>query len=63
MFSSQSSAWPVLKCNQLAKFLKNFEVYFVLYTQENDIFKTEIYAFVNIFIRYIHFEISLGPPI
>lgn len=64
MFSWQpASAWPVLKWNQVAKFLKNFEVYFVLYTQENDIFKKEIYAFVNIFIRYIHFEISLGPPI
>ena len=52
MFSWQPSAWPVLKWNQVAKFLKNFEVYFVLYTQENDIFKKEIYAFVNIFIRY-----------
>lgn len=39
MFSSQPSAWPVLKRNQVAKFLKNFELYFVLYTQENDIFK------------------------
>ena len=62
MFSSQPSAWPVLKRNQVAKFLKNFELYFVLYTQENDIFKKEIYAFVNIFIRYIHFEISLDAP-
>ena len=57
------SAWPVLKLNQVVKFLKNFDVYFVLYAQENDVFEKEIYAFVNIFIQYIHFEISLGPPI
>lgn len=63
MFSSQPSAWHILKRNQVAKFLKNLEVYFVLYTQENDVFKKEISAFVNIVIRYIHFEISLGPPI
>ena len=39
MFSSQPSAWHILKRNQVAKFLKNLEVYFVLYTQENDVFK------------------------
>ena len=39
--TADRSAWPVLKRHQAAKFLKNFQVHFVLYSQEN-------YAFVNI---------------
>ena len=38
--SADRSAWPVLKRHQAAKFLKNFQVHFVLYCQEN-------YVFVN----------------
>ena len=33
------SAWPVLKRNQAAKFLKNFQVHFVLFSQENNVLK------------------------
>ena len=33
------SDWPVLKCNQAAKFLKNFQIHFVLFSQENNVFK------------------------
>ena len=32
------SAWPVLKRHQVAKFLKNFQVNFVLCSQESDVF-------------------------
>ena len=32
------SAWPVLKGHQVAKFLKNFQVHFVLCSQESDVF-------------------------
>ena len=39
--TADRSALPVLKRHQAAKFLKNFQVHFVLYSQEN-------YAFVNI---------------
>ena len=31
--TADRSAWPVLKRNQAAKFLKNFQVHFVLYSQ------------------------------
>ena len=31
------SAWPVLKQHQVAKFLKNFQVNFVLCSQESDV--------------------------
>ena len=36
--TADRSAWPVLKRHQAAKFLKNFQVHFVLYSQENDVF-------------------------
>ena len=36
------SAWPVLKRNQAAKFLKNFQVHFVLFSQENNVLKREL---------------------
>ena len=39
--TADQSAWPVLKHHQAAKFLKNFQLHFVLYSQEN-------YVFVNI---------------
>ena len=39
--TADRSAWLVLKRHQAAKFLKNFQVHFVLYSEEN-------YAFVNI---------------
>ena len=39
--TADRSAWPVLKRHQAAKCLKNFQVHFVLYSQEN-------YVFVNI---------------
>ena len=39
--TADRSAWPVLKRHQAAKFLKNFQLHFVLYSQEN-------YVFVNI---------------
>ena len=39
--TADQSAWPVLKRHQAVKFLKNFQVHFVLCSQEN-------YAFVNI---------------
>ena len=39
--TTNRSAWPVLKRHQAAKFLKNFQVHFVLYSHEN-------YVFVNI---------------
>ena len=39
--TSDRSALLVLKRHQAAKFLKNFQVHFVLYSEEN-------YAFVNI---------------
>ena len=32
------SAWPVLKRQQVAKFLKNFQANFVLCSQESDVF-------------------------
>ena len=32
------SAWPVLKRHQVAKFWKNFQVNFVLCSQESDVF-------------------------
>ena len=35
VFSLQLSAWSVLKCNQAAKFLLNFQVHFALYGHEN----------------------------
>ena len=31
--TADRSAWPVLKRNQAAKFLKNFQIRFVLYSQ------------------------------
>ena len=36
--TADRSAWLVLKRHQAAKFLKNFQVHFVLYCQENDVF-------------------------
>ena len=36
--TADRSAWPVLKRHQVAKFLKNFQVNFVLCSQESDIF-------------------------
>ena len=36
--TADRSAWPVLKRHQAVKFLKNFQVHFVLYGQENDVF-------------------------
>ena len=36
--TADRSAWPVLKRHQAAKFLKNFQVHFVLYCQENEVF-------------------------
>ena len=39
--TADRSTWPVLKRHQAMKFLKNFQVHFVLYGQEN-------YVFVNI---------------
>ena len=36
--TADGRAWPVLKRHQATKFLKNFQVHFVLYGQENDIF-------------------------
>ena len=36
--TADQSAWPVLKRHQAAKFLKNFQIHFVLYSQENDVF-------------------------
>ena len=51
--TADRSALPVLKRHQAAKFLKNFQVHFVLYSQEN-------YVFVNILsLTFIHFEIGL----
>ena len=35
--TADRSAWPVLKRHQAAKFLKNFQVHFVLYSQENEV--------------------------
>ena len=37
--TADRSAWPVLKRNQAAKFLRNFHVHFTLYSQENYVFK------------------------
>ena len=37
--TADRSALPVLKPNQAAKFLKNFQAHFVLYSQENYVFK------------------------
>ena len=39
------SALPVLKPNQAAKFLKNFQAHFVLYSQENCVFKWKFMYF------------------
>ena len=36
--TADRSAWPVLKRHQVAKFLKNFLVNFVLCSQESDVF-------------------------
>ena len=36
------SAWPILKRNQAAKFLNNFQIHFVLFSQENNVFKKRI---------------------
>ena len=38
-FTADRSAWPDLKRNQAAKFLNNFQLHFVLYSQENYDFK------------------------
>ena len=35
VFSLRLNAWSVLKCNQAAKFLLNFQVHFALYGHEN----------------------------
>ena len=40
--TADRSAWPVLKRNQAAKFLKNFQIHFVLFSQENNVFKKRI---------------------
>ena len=37
--TADQSVWPVLKRHQAVKFLKNFQVHFVLYGQENDVFE------------------------
>ena len=37
--TADRSAWPVLKRHQVAKFLKNFQVNFVLCSQESDVFE------------------------
>ena len=42
LFLKNWSAWPVLKRNQAAKFLKNFQVHFVLFSQENNVLKREL---------------------
>ena len=46
--TADRSTWPVLKRNQAAKCMKNFQVHFVVYSQENYILKKIIYVLVNI---------------
>ena len=43
--TADRSALPVLKPNQAAKFLKNFPAHFVLYSQENYVFKCKFMYF------------------
>ena len=43
--TAERSALPVLKPNQAAKFLKNFQAHFVLYSQENCVFKWKFMYF------------------
>ena len=43
--TADRSALPVLKPNQAAKFLKNFQAHFVLYSQENYVFKCKFMYF------------------
>ena len=43
--TADRSALPVLKPNQAAKFLKNFQAHFVLYSQENCVFKWKFMYF------------------
>ena len=43
--TADRSASPVLKPNQAAKFLKNFQAHFVLYSQENYVFKCKFMYF------------------
>ena len=38
IFSADRSAWPVFKRHQVAKFFTNFQVNFVLCSQESDVF-------------------------
>ena len=38
--------WPVLKRNQAAKFLKNFQVHCAVYSQENYVFKWKLYVLI-----------------
>ena len=46
----------LLKRNQAAKFLNNFQVHFVLYSQENYVFKWQfIYLQIFLLRRFIHF--------
>ena len=51
--TADRSAWPVLKRNQAAKFLKNFQVHRADYSQENYVFKWKLYVL-------IHFAIGLS---
>ena len=43
--TADRSALPVLKPNQAAKFLKNFQAHFELYSQENYVFKCKFMYF------------------
>ena len=57
--TADRSAWPVLKRNQAAKFMKNVRVHFVLYCEKKYVFKWK-FLYLSIFHlrRFVHFEIG-----
>ena len=62
-FTADRSACPILKRNQAPKFLENFQVHFVLYSQEITFLKESLPCICKYFIsvrRFIRFEIGLS---